>query len=136
VPVTTRTFVGRHDQLQRLAEGLSGNGAVAITQVHAIHGMGGVGKTQLAARYAREHRSKYDVIWWLRAEQPLTLHADLAGLAVALGLVDAEAVSRKRQWLPAGGLSSTGAGLWCSITPRAQTRSPTCCPRAPPVLTP
>jgi hypothetical protein len=108
VPVATRTFVGRQEQLQRLGEGLSGEGAVAITQVHAIHGMGGVGKTQLAARYAREHRDDYDVIWWLRTEQQHTFRADLAGLAVALGLADAEAdeqdaISAAREWLEING---------------------------------
>ena len=81
-----------------------GEGAVAVTQVDAIHGLGGVGKTQLAARYARVHRRDYDVIWWLRAEQSATLRADLAVLAVALGLVyvDAEepvAVVAARGWL-------------------------------------
>jgi Tfp pilus assembly protein PilF len=108
VPVATHTFVGRQQQLRRLEEGLSGDGVVAITQVRAIHGMGGVGKTQLAARYAREHRDNYDVIWWLRAEQPLTLHADLASLAVALGLVGTEAeeqdaMTAARGWLEING---------------------------------
>jgi hypothetical protein len=37
--VGTRTFVGRQHQLELLAQGLSGGGAVAITQVHAIHSM-------------------------------------------------------------------------------------------------
>jgi len=104
VPVATRTFVGRQEQLRRLGEGLSGDGAVAITQVHAIHGMGGVGKTQLAARYARQQREGYDVVWWVRAEQQPTLRADLAGMAAALGLVDAEAdeqdaITAAREWL-------------------------------------
>jgi tetratricopeptide (TPR) repeat protein len=108
VPVMTRTFVGRHEQLRLLGKGLAGGGAIAITQVHAIHGMGGVGKTQLAARYAREHRDDYDVIWWLRAERPETLRTDLAGLAVALGLVDAEvdehdAITAAREWLEVNG---------------------------------
>ena len=66
VPVMTHTFVGRERALEQLAEGLQGDGAVAVTQVDAIHGLGGVGKTQLAARYARTHRDAYDVIWWLR----------------------------------------------------------------------
>ena len=104
VPVMTRTFVGRERALEQLAEGLQGDGAVAVTQVDAIHGLGGVGKTQLAARYARTHRDAYDVIWWLRAEQPATLHVDLAALAVALGLVDVdveepEAVAAAGGWL-------------------------------------
>ena len=88
VPVLTHTFIGRAGPLDRLARGLDGDGVVAVTQVHAIHGLGGVGKTQLAARYARTHRDDYDVIWWLRAEQTATLRADLAALAAALGLVE------------------------------------------------
>jgi tetratricopeptide (TPR) repeat protein len=88
VPVNTPAFVGRERALEHLAAGLSNDGAVAVTQVDAIHGLGGVGKTQLAARYARTRRDAYDVIWWLRAEQPATLYADLAALAIALGLVD------------------------------------------------
>lgn len=104
VPVMTRTFVGRERTLQQLGTGLSGEGVIAVTQVDAIHGLGGVGKTQLAARYARVHRGDYDVIWWLRAEQPATLRADLAALAVALGLVDVdveepEAVGAAQGWL-------------------------------------
>jgi hypothetical protein len=50
VPVMTRAFVGRERALALLGEGLTGYGAVAVTQVDAIHGLGGVGKTQLAAR--------------------------------------------------------------------------------------
>ncbi len=108
VPVATRTFVGRRRQLRELGEGLSDEGVVAITQVRAIHGMGGVGKTQLAARYARDHRGDYDVIWWLRAEERETLRTDLAGLAAALGLADAEAdeqdaIAAVEQWLECNG---------------------------------
>ena len=108
VPVMTRAFVGRERVLARLGEDLAGEGVVAITQVHAIHGLGGVGKTQLAARYARLHRDEYDVIWWLRAEQPATLRGDLAALAVALGLApgeaeEADAVAAVRGWLERNG---------------------------------
>jgi Tfp pilus assembly protein PilF len=111
VPITTHTFVGRQEQLRRLEEALSGDGAVAITQVHAIHGMGGVGKTQLAARYARHHRDDYDMIWWLRAEQQPTLHADLAGLAVTLGLADAEADEQDMVRVAKGWLEHNGRWL-------------------------
>ena len=116
VPVMTRTFVGR----ERGARGSSarawrvrgGRG----TQVGAIHGLGGVGKTQLAARYARVHRDDYDVIWWLRAEQPATLRADLAALAVALGLVDVDVEEPDAVAAASGWLERNGAGCWSSTT--------------------
>jgi tetratricopeptide (TPR) repeat protein len=50
----------------------------------AVHGLGGVGKSQLAAQYARRHRDDYDVAWWVRAEDEQTRTEDLAGLAYAV----------------------------------------------------
>ena len=45
--------------------------------------MGGVGKTQLAARYVHQHGSEYDIVAWIRAEDGGI--ADLAELAARLG---------------------------------------------------
>jgi hypothetical protein len=53
-----------------------------VTQ--AITGLGGVGKSQLAARYVREHVDEYDVVAWIGAEDGEI--ADLSELAVELGL--------------------------------------------------
>ncbi len=86
LPVSARTFSGCARELKRLAAALRGEGRVAVV---AVNGIGGVGKTQLAARYARTHRDDYDVVWWVRAEQPQTLRSDLAALAARLALPEA-----------------------------------------------
>jgi hypothetical protein len=49
----------------------------------AITGLGGVGKSQLAARYVQQCVDGYDVAAWIRAEDRGT--ADLAQLAAKLG---------------------------------------------------
>jgi hypothetical protein len=56
-----------------------------ITQ--AIAGLGGVGKTSLAVEYAYRQRGAFDVVWWLRAEEPATLISDFIALAGALDRV-------------------------------------------------
>jgi tetratricopeptide (TPR) repeat protein len=105
VPVTTRTFVGRAAALAILARGLGTDGALVV---HAIHGLGGIGKTQLAAQHARLHREAYDVVWWLGSAQRVTLRADFARLAVVLGLItgdaeEADAVLAAGDWLERNG---------------------------------
>jgi tetratricopeptide (TPR) repeat protein len=96
-------FTGREELLAELREELISGKRAALTQ--AIFGLGGVGKTQLATEYAYRHAEDYAVVWWVRSEEVATLAADYAGLAVKLGLPDANAreqetiVDAVRDWL-------------------------------------
>jgi hypothetical protein len=79
-------FTGRDDLLAQLRAALESGQAAALTQPQAIHGLGGVGKTQLAVEYAYRHASEYDVVWWMRADTPALIAGDLALLAQPLQL--------------------------------------------------
>jgi hypothetical protein len=79
-------FTGREEVLATLAGQLD-RGAAAVTQT--LQGAGGVGKTALAVEYAYRHRSGFDTVWWVRAEEPASLVGDYADLATALGLPEA-----------------------------------------------
>ncbi len=121
-------FTGREAQLAALRQRLC---AGDRTLVQALHGMGGVGKTQLAVEYAYLFGNEYDLVWWLDAEQPDLLGEQLAELAAAaewtpegtpnadakqavmrrlredarwlLIFDNAETVDHVREWIPTGG---------------------------------
>jgi hypothetical protein len=70
-----------------------------VVAVSALTGMGGVGKTQLAAEYAHRHAGAYRLVWWVNAEAPAQAAAGLAALADAVGLPpDEPARRRARLW--------------------------------------
>ncbi|WP_128694098.1 FxSxx-COOH system tetratricopeptide repeat protein [Methanoculleus taiwanensis] len=77
-------FTGREDLLQDLRQTLTNSRNAALIQT--INGLGGVGKTQLAIEYAYRHLEDYDIIWWLRSEDPATIADDYARLAEHLYL--------------------------------------------------
>jgi tetratricopeptide (TPR) repeat protein len=109
VPVGTRLFEGRVTTLSRLAETLARDGAAAVTQMISVHGLGGVGKTQVAARYARDHQGSYDIVWWVRSEEDAIRLSDYASLGAALGLPEAaeqnqaDLVAATAKWLARAG---------------------------------
>jgi len=89
LPPRNLNFTGRDDLLRQLAEQLTVGTATAVVQAQAVHGLGGVGKTQLAIEYAHRHQADYDLIWWITADQPLAIPGQLVALARRLGLADA-----------------------------------------------
>ena len=46
-----------------------------------MHGLGGIGKTQLVKEYFWEHRLSYTLAIWLRASDVATLAQDFADIA-------------------------------------------------------
>ena len=88
IPARNPGFTGRDDLLAELRERLlAGDKAV----VQALHGMGGVGKTQLATEYAHRFAASYDLAWWVNSEQAGLIGDQFAALGVALGCVQAGA---------------------------------------------
>ncbi|WP_329028916.1 FxSxx-COOH system tetratricopeptide repeat protein [Streptomyces sp. NBC_01423] len=84
VPRRNIRFTGREQLLTDAYRALqeSGPGAGVVT----LHGMSGVGKTQLAAEYVYRFGSEYDVVWWVPADRRAIYRQKLAELAPELGL--------------------------------------------------
>ncbi|MEU8982127.1 FxSxx-COOH system tetratricopeptide repeat protein [Streptomyces sp. NPDC048309] len=84
VPRRNTRFTGREPLLNDAYHLLQGAepGAGVVT----LHGMSGVGKTQLAAEYVYRFGSEYDVVWWVNAEKRVNYRRRLAELAPQLGL--------------------------------------------------
>ncbi len=88
VPLRNPDFVGRTELLERLRERLTESGTTAVLP-EALHGMGGVGKSQTVIEYIHRHAAEYEVVWWIPAEQPAQIKASFVELAKRLGVATA-----------------------------------------------
>jgi predicted ATPase len=62
VPSRSALFTGREDLLTALHTALEKERSTAV--IHALYGMGGIGKTALAIEHAHRHAAEYEVAWW------------------------------------------------------------------------
>jgi tetratricopeptide (TPR) repeat protein/transcriptional regulator with XRE-family HTH domain len=79
-------FTGRQLVLKHLHNTLAVARAAALTQIQAISGLGGIGKTQIAVEYAYRNRDEYRYVLWVRAATRDSLLADFVTLADLLDL--------------------------------------------------
>lgn len=70
-----RYFIGRHDELASLHNWL-GDEDNYVPQAVALHGVGGVGKTQLAIKYAVDHSHLYEWVFFANAASAEVLRND------------------------------------------------------------
>jgi hypothetical protein len=93
LPVASGVFVGR--DLTVLDDLLAGGGAGAVVGQAAVHGLGGIGKTELAVHYARTRMDRYRLVWWVTADTVENVGSGLAALTRRLhplaALADAQA---------------------------------------------
>ena len=81
LPVRPDLFIGRDEVLADLRAALTAeSGMVVVT----VAGLGGIGKSTLAARYAAICSADHALVWWITADTSDAIDAGLAALAVEL----------------------------------------------------
>ncbi|WP_462167038.1 SAV_2336 N-terminal domain-related protein, partial [Frankia sp. AiPs1] len=84
LPQRNPHFTGRGDLLRDLHQRLGGGTTAVLPE--ALHGMGGVGKSQLAVEYVYRYGGEYELVWWIPAEHTAQIVQGLTDLARALRL--------------------------------------------------
>lgn len=74
----TEYFVARQEELTEIHNTLSGDGS---RRTVVLHGLGGIGKTQLAVAYAKRHRADYSAIFWLNSKDEDSLKQSFTSVA-------------------------------------------------------
>lgn len=76
--VETAHFVAREPELQDIRVALRSDGTRRSV---TLHGLGGIGKTQLAIAYAIRHKDDYSAIFWVNAKDEDSLKQSFAKIA-------------------------------------------------------
>jgi tetratricopeptide (TPR) repeat protein len=96
VPARNASFTGRSEILDKLRDQLASSSQAVVLPL-ALHGLGGVGKTQVALEYAWRYMADYDVVWWVSADQRELINPTLADLAARLGIRVGDSVTEAAQ---------------------------------------
>lgn len=90
VPTRNAAFTGRSRLLQEMRDNLAAGSTLVQPQV--LHGLGGVGKTQVVIEFAHRFMSDYDLVWWIPAQQSDLIAGSFADIAPELGIRRGESI--------------------------------------------
>lgn len=76
-----KQFIGRPVEMAELQEVLLPKQQTSQQKIFVLHGLGGIGKTQLAVEFARQHHRKFSAVFWLDGRSEDTLKQSIASSA-------------------------------------------------------
>ncbi|CEI68080.1 unnamed protein product [Fusarium venenatum] len=87
-------FLGREDDLRILRHKLeSSTGCLSVV---SIHGLPGIGKTELVAQYCKRYRNKYDACLWVTSDKQAKIIDALSGYTMMLQLTGSSVENEPR----------------------------------------
>ncbi|KAL6715525.1 hypothetical protein ACLMJK_006486 [Lecanora helva] len=117
VPINpSKDFFGREYVLKAISASLCPNDdqqtqtdrAISFPRSFAVYAPGGMGKTQVAAKFVTQHQHEFDAIFWVHADNTTKISQDFKYIAKKLGLVSEDSVDARdfeytlhavRRWL-------------------------------------
>ena len=88
-------FFGRENELENIHQVLSPQGPPMLRSI-SIFGLGGVGKSQIALKYAYEHIKDYDAIFWIHAQTSASMDQSVTDAVRLLGIEEAGQETQNR----------------------------------------
>lgn len=123
-PSLGHLFKGRDALLAALRASFAGapGQAQVLVARHAIHGLGGIGKTRAAVEYAWRHAGDYRALLFVTAQSPQDLHTKLAALCDPLRLAADVTEEAERVRAVLGWLAEPANAGWLLIVDNVDTR--------------
>src|SRR5581483_8448289 len=88
-------FTGREEILEGLRAGFQTEHFTTFSQLQAISGLGGIGKTQIAVEYAYRFHQEYQAVFWVYAESQEALSSSYTILANLLQLPEYQTLEQE-----------------------------------------
>lgn len=91
VPPRNNHFTGRVDLLVQLQQTLQEHTRSTLVP-QPLHGLGGIGKSQVGVEFAYRNQFDYELVWWVQADDEPSIRRSLVSLARRLDVAESDDV--------------------------------------------